>query len=167
MKMYRRKLYMERTERTRCVSIHAQPPTRSRHLCFFGDNNIEKTNKPSAEALNYRVFMCDQKHTSAMKMSCSAAFNRTFNILHCRSFILINTLGFETHPDANIRSPGNLGRVWIEASAMGETVSGIIVSFLSETLQPLWAREQGEAGISLTKSATEHKYNPCVGLFYS
>lgn len=102
MKIYRRKLYMERTERTRCVSIHAQPPTRSRHLCFFGDNNIEKTNKPSTEALNYRVFMCDQKHTSAMKMSCSAAFNRTFNILHCRSFILINTLGFETHPDANM-----------------------------------------------------------------
>lgn len=106
--------------------------------------------------------MCDQKHTSAMKMSCSAAFNRTLNILHCRSFILINTLGLKTHPDA--WKTWDTRRIWVEASAMGETVSGIIVSYLSETLQPLWAREQGEAGISLTKSATEHKYNPCVGL---
>lgn len=57
------------------------------------------------------------------------------------------------------------GRVWIEESAAGETVSGIIMSYLSETLQPLWAREQGEAGISLSKSTAQHKYNPCVGLF--
>lgn len=55
-------------------------------------------------------------------------------------------------------------RFWTQESAVGETVLGMIVSYLSETLQPLWAREQGEAGISLPKSTTEHKYNPCVGL---
>lgn len=55
-------------------------------------------------------------------------------------------------------------RVKIEESAVGETVSDIIVSYLSGTLQPLWARKQGEAGISLSKLTTGHKYNPCVAL---
>ena len=40
----------------------------------------------------------------------------------------------------------------------------IIVSHLSETLRALWARKQDEAGISLSTTTTEHKYNPCVGL---
>lgn len=112
--------------------------------------------------------MCDQKHTFAMKLTCSAAFSTTCNILHLCSFILLKCLGFKDTPRRSHASGvlKNLDtrRAWIEESAVGETVSGIIVWYLSETLQSLWAREQGEAGISLSKSATEHKYNPCVGL---
>lgn len=42
------------------------------------------------------------------------------------------------------------GRASTNESAVSETVSGIIVSHLSETLQPLWVGKQGEAGMSLS-----------------
>lgn len=35
----------------------------------------------------------------------------------------------------------------------------------AETLQPLWAMEQGEAGISFPESKTQHNCNLCVGFF--
>lgn len=58
--------------------------------------------------------MCDQKHTSAVKISRSAAFNRRCHLLHRRTFILINTLGVKTHPDATMhQQPG----VWMEGAA--------------------------------------------------
>ncbi len=104
-----------------------------------------------------------------MKITCSAAFSdTTCNILQLCSFILMKYFRFKDTPRRSQASGvlKNLDtrRVWIEESAVGEMVSGIVVSHLSETLQPLWARKQGEAGISLSKSTTEHKYNPCVGL---
>lgn len=40
-------------------------------------------------------------------------------------------------------------KVWKEQLAEGEGESGIIVSYLSQTLQPLCVRKQGEAGMSL------------------
>lgn len=95
-----------------------------------------------------------------------------------RPSILIHTFDLQkTHPDTIMHQESwkkntpqqpcrHTRRVSIEESALGETVSGIIVLYFSETVQPLWAREQGEAGISLPESPTEHKYNPLSWPFY-
>lgn len=70
----------------------------------------------------------------------------------------------QQYPPKKEKKKTDTRRVKIEESAVGETVSDIIMSYLSGTLQPLWARKQGEAGISLSKLTTGHKYNPCVAL---
>lgn len=111
----------------------------------YGDSRAQKTNQPLGKGLNQRVCECHQQHTFALQIS----FNEMRNGPHWRSFILINT--FKGTPRCwhapaalgNLKTD-NRNHLWVR-----QRRRGIIMSCQSETLQPLWAREQGEAGMSL------------------
>lgn len=95
--MFRWKLCMQWTETTGCASqsVHG-----IKAALLLRGNNIQKKNKAQHQRLKWMGVQCtcDQKHTSAMKITCSAAFSATCIILHLSSFVLMKRLGFKDTP---------------------------------------------------------------------
>lgn len=80
------------------VSIQRAATNNIEAALLLWDNDIKKTNNASTKGLNWWVCMCVQRHTCAMKITCSAAFNSTCYNLHLCSFIPIKSLEFNDTP---------------------------------------------------------------------